>query len=445
MNWSWGASPALVCGGLLVVALAGAIGYLNWTRGGRRRIGGLLELLRFLLVLLLGFTLLRPEVVQSIRSRERPQLTILVDQSGSMATRDLLSGGPLESREEWVARRLQQQFWGPLTGKVNVAIEEFGRPATNAPLSARGTDLNTALERPLDEAGNLQAVLLLSDGDWNSGQSPLAAAARYREREIPVFAVTVGSETPLPDLHLETVSPPSYGLFGEQITIPFTIRSHLTNEVKTTIVLQDGSKEETRKEIVIPAQGQMQDTILWYPRNVGEVDLTLKLPVQPGETFPDNNEKRFQISVRVEKIQVLVVDSLPRWEYRYLRNALARDPGVEVHSLLFHPGMKPGGGRNYLPAFPSTRDAISRYDVIFLGDVGLGEGELNEADTEMIRGLVEQQSSGVVFLPGRRGRQASLANSALKELIPVVLDSSPPMCCAHSAKDRRRPHSRVMS
>jgi hypothetical protein len=215
-------------------------------------------------------------------------------------------------------------------------------------------------------------------------------------------------------------------LFGEQITIPFAIRSHLTNEVKTTIVLNDGTKEEVKKEIVIPARGSLQDTILWYPRSVGDVSLTLRLPVQPGELIPENNQEKFRISVRVEKLQVLVVDSLPRWEYRYLRNALARDPGVEVHSILFHPGMKAGGGRNYLPTFPSTREAISRYDVIFLGDVGIGEGELTEAHAELIRGLVEQQSSGLIFLPGSRGRQLTLANSPLSDLVPVVLDISKP-------------------
>ena len=88
--------------------------------------------------------------------------------------------------------------------------------------------------------------------------------------------------------------------------------------------------------------------------------------------------------------------------------------------------MKTGGGRNYLPTFPGTREAISRYDVIFLGDVGIGEGELSEADAELIRGLVEQQSSGLIFLPGSRGRQLSFSNSALKDLIPVILDSAKP-------------------
>ncbi len=99
--------------------------------------------------------------------------------------------------------------------------------------------------------------------------------------------------------------------------------------------------------------------------------------------------QQFRIAVRSETLKVLVVDSLPRWEYRYLRNALERDPGVESHCVLFHPSLGPGGGRNYLTAFPGTKEQLQRYDVIFLGDVGVGEGELKESDVALIRGLVE--------------------------------------------------------
>ena len=420
MNWSFGASPLAVTAAVLVLAAAGYISFLNWDRSGRRTSVARLEILRFILIALLGFTMMRPEIVQVVRSKNQPELAILVDRSGSMETRDLQSSSNIQTRSEWVSTQVSNQFWKALQGKTKVVLEDFGQPSTNA----LGTDLNAALERPLQREANLQAVLLLSDGDWNTGRSPLAAASEYRERGVPVFALGIGSEVPLPDLVLEAVTPPSYGLFGEQITVPFTVRSHLTNEVKTTIILNDGTKDETRKEIVIPARGQLQDTILWYPRKVGDVALALKLPLQPGETVLENNQQSFRISVRVEKLQVLVVDSQPRWEYRYLRNALARDPGVEVHSILFHPALKSGGGRNYLASFPATREAISRYDVIFLGDVGVGDGELSEADTELIRGLVEQQSSGLIFLPGRRGREITLQNSPLKELMPVILEES---------------------
>ncbi len=422
MNWSFGASPGVVVLAVLVLVACGYISYLNWSRSGHRRAVARLEILRLILISLLGFTLLRPEVVQMVRSKNQPELAVLVDRSGSMETRDLQTSSNIQTRADWISSQISNQFWKPLQGKTKVVVEEFGKPSTNN----TGTDLNGALEKPLSREANLQAVLLLTDGDWNSGRSPLLAAAEYRERGVPVFSLGIGSEVPLPDLILEAVSPPSYGLFGEQITIPFTVRSHLTNEVKTTIVLNDGTKEETKKEIVIPAKGQIQDTILWYPRSVGDVNLSLKLPVESAETVAENNQQNFRISIRVEKLQVLVVDSAPRWEYRYLRNALSRDPGVEVHSILYHPGMKTGGGRNYLASFPGTREAISKYDVIFLGDVGIGQGELSESDAELIRGLVEQQSSGLIFLPGQRGREATLHDSALKDLMPVLFDESKP-------------------
>ena len=129
---------------------------------------------------------------------------------------------------------------------------------------------------------------------------------------------------------------------------------------------------------------------------------------------------------RVVKLSVLVVDSQPRWEYRYLRNALARDPGVDLSCMLFHPNIGTGGGRDYLSTFPGSREMLTRYDVVFLGDVGVGKGQLSTKDAGLIRGLVEQQGSGLVFMPGRRGNHLSLIDSPLKELMPVVLDDARP-------------------
>jgi hypothetical protein len=152
----------------------------------------------------------------------------------------------------------------------------------------------------------------------------------------------------------------------------------------------------------------------------GDITATVKVPVEPEESIAENNQRSFHISIRQEKLKVLVVDSLPRWEYRYLRNALARDPGVDMHCLLFHPEIGPGDGPGYIPAFPATKEALAPYDVIFLGDVGVGQNELTETNAAMIRGLVEQQASGLVFVPGQRGREASFLNSPLADLYPVA-------------------------
>ncbi len=428
-RWSFALSLPILIAGLAIWLTAGWLCFSNWRRNHRRPVVAFLEGLRFLLISLLAFTLLRPEFVREIRRTETPEVLVLWDGSGSMKTRDVLLATNLISRADWVQQQRAAEFWKPLEKNAQVIVEDFATAAAGTNAAARtdqGTDLNRAMATVLQRQKGLKALLLLTDGDWNLGKSPVGAATRFREQNIPIFPVAVGREAPVPDLSLESVAAPAYGLFGEQISIPFRLQNHLPHEVKTTVVLTDGDKEESRKSIVIPALADLQEAITWSPRAVGDRTLTLKMPVEPDEALPDNNEETFRMAVRLETLKVLVVDSLPRWEYRYLRNALERDPGVEMHCILFHPGMGPGGGRNYLNAFPGTKEMLSRYDVIFLGDVGIGDNELTEKDAELIKGLVEQQSSGLIFLPGNRGRQVTLLKSPLQDLFPVVLDPTKP-------------------
>src|SRR5690606_13547046 len=144
-------------------------------------------------ILLLGFTLLRPEVVQTLQRTERPEIAVLLDRSGSMDTPDVADGTNLIARAEWLNARAAEPAWNPLAASARVMIEEFG---TGGP--GGQTDLGAALEGALRRAQNLKAVLLLTDGDWNTGTPPTSAALRYREQGIPVFSVGIGRDTPLP-------------------------------------------------------------------------------------------------------------------------------------------------------------------------------------------------------------------------------------------------------
>jgi hypothetical protein len=52
------------------------------------------------------------------------------------------------------------------------------------------------------------------------------------------------------------------------------------------------------------------------------------------------------------------------------------------------------------------RHQLSPYDVVFLGEVGLGPGELTPGDyCRLPEGLVEYQASGLLFMAGWLGRQ----------------------------------------
>ena len=54
----------------------------------------------------------------------------------------------------------------------------------------------------------------------------------------------------------------------------------------------------------------------------------------------------------------------------------------------------------------------------FLGDVGLEDGQLTSEQCRWLKGLVEFQASGLVFMPGSQGREMSLLKPNSAELYP---------------------------
>ena len=224
-----------------------------------------------------------------------PEIAILADGSDSMKTRDLFLSNNVMSRAQWLDQQLQRGFWEPLQNKAKVSVEYFAAPSTNQN-AINGTDLGQALEDTFHRFKNLKAVLLLSDGDWNMGKSPLGVATRYREQNIPVFTVAVGRETPLPDLALENVSAPAYGLFGEEIAIPFKVTSHLPREVKTTVSIVDDFGGVSKKKSPFRPTAKWRTQFFGLRAPCGEVTATVKLPVEPDEGIAENNERTFQYS-----------------------------------------------------------------------------------------------------------------------------------------------------
>ena len=424
-------TPVTLWIGITALILIGCLSWLTWRRSPHRGRTAVLELLRLTIALAVVILLWQPEWRTILHPDTKPKIAILWDDSKSMTTIDaplppaLADHATIVSRAEWVKKALASDLWKPLEaqGANELVVLPFATPDKDQP-ALSGTDLETPLAQVLDQQSNLRAVVLFSDGDYNLGQPPVAAAQKMRLRGVPLFPITVGSETRLPDLDLLSVSAPSYGIVGENVQIPFTIRSSLDRQVRTIVRLRDEAGREHTKDIVIPPNAETYDSILWHLEKEGASTLELSVPVADGELIASNNSRKFIISGRPEKIRVLVIDSLPRWEYRFLRNALSRDPGVELSCLLFHPALGPGGGKDYIQEFPSKIEELAKYDVIFLGDVGVAKDQLTKEQCELIRGLVENQASGVVFLPGSQGNQFSLLDTGLADLMPVMLDDN---------------------
>ncbi len=412
---------------IVTLVIVCALSWFAWRRSGFRSSVGMLELLRVIIVGVCVFLLNQPETVQEFKPTEKPTLVVLGDQSLSMDTQDVgiaeSGSAPLLTRRRAIEPLMEETAWKELSERMEIVTTPFANEENGS-----RSNLHDAIAKAREEHPNLRAVVLASDGDWNAGLPPVQAAQRLRLEQIPIFAVPVGSQTRLPDLDLLSFDVPTFGVGGKNVRLPFTIESSLPRDHNALIELKVSDGTVIKHQVRVAAMGRTSDAILWKPEGNGDYTLTLSLPLHPEERITENNSRETPIAIREEKLKVLVIDSLPRWEYRYLRNALSRDPGVEVHCLLFLPGLSKvgGGNRDYIPAFPEKLEELAQYDVVFLGDVGVEEGQLTEEHCRLLKGLVEQQASGLVFMPGLKGFMLSLIGSPLDPLLPVAFDTAQP-------------------
>ena len=409
--------------GILATIITGVLCWLAWQRSGFAKGTGILESIRFLLVVLVSLTLNQPEILQESRPTERPTLAVVYDESNSMLTKDVIdpknpTNAP-RSRSEWIEPLLKKDVWKKVSKRYDVVFEPFSSTEKSA---KEATDLNGVLTSTLSKYNNLQAAVLFSDGDWNVGDPPIRAATQFRMKNKPIFTIGVGSATKLPDVEIVSVDAPTFGVIGKSIRVPYVIQSSLPRDHDVVVTMQPSKGEPIEQQVRIPAMGTLQEAFTWLPDEIGDFKLTVSVPKHDSEVLTDNNSRTVPVSVRKEAIKVLLIEAFPRWEYRYLRNALERDPGVDVSCLLFHPTIQAvGGGKGYLEKFP---DKLTQYDVVFLGDVGVGEGQLTVEQCRQIKGLVQNQASGLIFMPGFRGAHFSLTATELDDLYPVTLDES---------------------
>ncbi|SVC14466.1 uncharacterized protein METZ01_LOCUS267320, partial [marine metagenome] len=87
----------------VVLAITAWVSYSNWNR--RRGAGvAALELLRFVIMGMILFTLCKPEYLRTTTIEQQPEVAILTDVSESMTTMDTLVGkGNVVTRAKWLS------------------------------------------------------------------------------------------------------------------------------------------------------------------------------------------------------------------------------------------------------------------------------------------------------------------------------------------------------
>lgn len=468
---------------VLVLAFAGAT-YLLEPKGERRALRIPLALFRAAIVVMAIAILFRPVETTELQEVKHGQVVIAIDTSRSMgfldrekddAARQALarSLGVSEerlrdldrlSRVKLAMRQEGGEWLRKLAQKNRVRLFKFDSsrerltdidklrdakgdqgpdPVADALAQLEGvaaegqsTALGDSLQRILTDlrSDRVAGMVLITDGRSNAGSlSPEAVAARFGRKGIRIWSVGVGDPDPPRDLSVDDFRAPDVSLAGDVLRGSVLVRAQGYDRARDVRLRIDLDGQQVYEKSV-RVGGEVPEVAVEFDTKVarpGEYTLEAVVEPDPDELTAENNRAVRRIRVIDERIKVLYIEGYPRWEYRYLKNALVRDRHMQVQVLLLSADpdfpQEHTDGVPALTRMPSPEQLLD-YHVIILGDVNpeartrAGEPVFGPGSLAAIRDLVKDRGGGVLMISGEQSAPRAYVGTPLEDVLPVVID-----------------------
>ena len=209
--------------------------------------------LRSIGLFLLFFLIYEPLLTLVIHSLEQPHIEVMVDNTQSMSIQDR-SG----RRNETMKYILSSGIWNQLKEFGTTTYSAFGadtKPIKNFSIDSLGwnneeTNIAKAFQTVQQSAiaSNLQAVILLSDGNSTVGINPIYEA---KALGIPVFTIGIGDTSEQKDILIRKVLTNEITYVGTQVPVHITVHSTGLSGERVQVSLTDGSAIADEKSFIL--------------------------------------------------------------------------------------------------------------------------------------------------------------------------------------------------
>jgi len=267
----------------------------------------------------------------------------------------------------------------------------------------------------------IAGVIVLSDFAWADGKDPAMVAPYLKQRGIPVFPVAIGLAQP-PDIRVRPIIAPEVVFKGDRVPLRIQIESHGFEGKTVELTLSIGGQHETSQQVQLKDGVQFQEMMFIPQEQTGELELKVSITALTGETTDKNNSAKHKVQILDEKIKVLYIEGMPRWEYRYLRWVLLRDPRLEVTFLMTQgdPALAATSPR-HISRFPQVAKDAFKYDLIILGDVPASY--FRSGQLEMIENLIGKSGSSLLMVAGPLAAPRTYRDTPIAKVLPVNIGS----------------------
>jgi hypothetical protein len=482
----FGASPAwiLLFSGLLYAVALAAIIAIN---GGKMLLPrASLAGIRVAIVAVVAFLLVRPVWVEEKKGERRRPVALLVDVSQSMNSKDPRPGNSDQWRvaiafdlappdkgipENQIVSAATEGNLPDKPSRIDVArsallnprlrlLDEIRSHAGPIEPSTFGTNrigreaLDTTWLKQLtapesrtaladavselidrDEKDLPAAIVIVTDGRENFSSRKRSLddiAAECARLKVPLHIYGVGSSA-FGHVQLKDALVPDTLFVDDLVAVPVRYRVSGVTDGKAEIVLKYGEREVARKEINPVRNGDdLREVLTFAPTKedaaAKKPELTVTVRVTTGfgataEVLTDETVKNIKVVDR--KLKVLVVDSLPRFDFKFLQRALLRDRRVEASFYLTEgdrQSMK--SGKPWVPGFAIGREEFRKelfeYDLLIFGDI---PGSFWTPEQQDVIKQFVAEGGGMIQIAGRWHAPAGWVKSPIADTLPVEFDA----------------------
>ena len=370
----------------LLIAIPAGIVFIYWVY--RRTVPevsvslrGVLLTLRLISIVSILILFFHPEFVIENQKERLPELGILVDNSASMPVpaEELLHLAPVsEILNQETIKKLEDSF-DLRFFSFSDTIREYDQLELDS-LRFEGTVSNIAggIEGAVDLLGQKNsALLLITDGAYNSGSDPGRAAARS---PVPVYVVGIGDSAAAMDLAVANVKVNPVVYLGDEVPVKIEVKGY--PGAASYLDLSDNSGKVISRTPVLFGDEAFEKniTLALTADTTGQLTYSLTLLLGENESSPDNNTRHFSIKSLESRIVVMLISGGPSADFAFLSRILSRNSDISLTSLVEKPG-----GRFYDTA-PADLSDTEVFIFVDYPTRASDNGFLNRVLTEIARG-----------------------------------------------------------
>jgi len=321
------------------------------------------------------------------------------------------------------------------TDRTLVAIQPNEDPAAmQSALTAMraegvGSDIGGAIRKTIEKSHGrrIAAIVLASDGQSTEPDDWKDITDLARGRQIPIYTTRLGlSERPV-DVEIGNVRAQESVFADDLLNVEGEVRAFGTTTPVTVRVelVDDRSDHAVASEEMVLDPGTPARIVELRTKVSGAGRTSYRLQTVPllGERVTENNSESVQVHVLADKLRVLYVEGYPRFEYRYLKNALLREKSLELSVLLLEADeLFVQEGTFPIRRFPESPEELGRFDIVLFGDVDPRAGWLTPAQMKMLLDFVGNDGGGFGLIAGERFSPQRFLGTPLEKLIAVRID-----------------------